>query len=89
MLVHLTTHEGRDEPTLVGFVVPKTVGVAVVRNRVKRRLRAAVAERLGPLATGCGVVVRALPASAEASYVELSADLDKALAHAGRARRPR
>ena len=33
-----------------GFIVSKAVGNAVVRNRVKRRLRAAVADQLtGPL----------------------------------------
>ncbi|HKT00482.1 MAG TPA: ribonuclease P protein component, partial [Rugosimonospora sp.] len=32
-----------------GFVVPKTVGVAVVRNRVKRRLRHLLRDRLAQL----------------------------------------
>ena len=86
VLVHLATHEGARNTTLVGFVVPKTVGTAVTRNLVKRRLRGALAERLCSLPVGAGVVVRALPASAEASYAELCTDLDKALAHA-RARR--
>lgn len=50
-------------PTVVGFVVSKAVGGAVVRNRVKRRLRHLVAPMLDdrqPLK----VVVRALPAAA-------------------------
>ena len=37
------------EPALVGFVVSKAVGPAVVRNRVKRRLRPAVRARLDDL----------------------------------------
>ena len=82
LVVHLTTHEDRTSPALVGFVVPKSVGVAVRRNLVKRRLRAAVAARLGTLG-GTNLVVRALPASADA---ELSRDVDRAL---GRAREPR
>lgn len=82
VVIHLTTHENGDEPALVGFVVPKAVGIAVRRNLVKRRLRAAVAQRLDTLA-GTRLVVRALPASAEAEYAELARDVDRAL---GRAR---
>jgi ribonuclease P protein component len=69
----------------VGFVVSKAVGNAVVRNRVKRRLRAAVADQLnGPLAQHPGgtVVVRALPPSGTADWDELKKDLDSALAGA-------
>ncbi|MEV4654563.1 ribonuclease P protein component [Micromonospora sp. NPDC049301] len=78
-------------PTRAGFVVSKAVGNAVVRNRVRRRLRALVRERLAALPAGSTVVVRALPAAAEASYPRLAADLDAALAAARspRARRAR
>ena len=40
VLLHAVPRPG--EPALVGFVVSRSVGGAVVRNRVKRRLRAAV-----------------------------------------------
>jgi ribonuclease P protein component len=63
----------------VGFVVSKAVGNSVVRHRVSRRLRHLMADRLGTLPPGCTLVVRALPASAEASSGELGADLDGAL----------
>ncbi|MGC4936847.1 ribonuclease P protein component [Kribbella sp. DT2] len=63
----------------VGFVVSKAVGNAVVRNRVHRRLRAVLATRLPDLPAGSLTVVRALPASAAASYAELVADVDGAL----------
>jgi len=54
-----------DGLTRVGFVVSKAVGGAVVRNRVKRRLRALSRPLVmaHPLA-GCSVVVRALPTAA-------------------------
>ncbi|GAA3833383.1 ribonuclease P protein component [Nocardioides panacisoli] len=68
-------------PVRAGFVVSKQVGGAVVRNRVKRRLRHAVRELLVRDAlpsSGC-LVVRALPASATASYGELAADLARCL----------
>lgn len=73
---------GAQAPTQVGFVVSKAVGAAVTRNKVKRRLRALVAQRLTRLPAGSSLVVRALAASADASYAELGADLDKALAAA-------
>jgi ribonuclease P protein component len=64
----------------VGFVTSKAVGTAVVRNRVRRRLRHVMADRLGLLPAGSLVVVRALPSSADASSAELAEDLDRALA---------
>ena len=67
-------------PSRAGFVVSKAVGGAVVRNRVKRRLRALMAARLTTLPRGCDVVLRANPGSAHATYAELSADLERQLA---------
>lgn len=77
--------------TRAGFVVSKAVGNAVVRNRVRRRLRALTRERLAALPAGSTLVVRALPAAAEASYPRLAADLDAALtvARSPRERRSR
>lgn len=63
----------------VGFVVSKAVGNAVVRNRVQRRLRHAVRERLAVLPSGSLLVVRAQPAAALASYTELAGDLERCL----------
>lgn len=63
----------------VGFVVSKAVGNAVARNRVKRRLRHAVRERLAVLPPGSLLVVRAQPAAALASYPELAGDLERCL----------
>jgi len=79
----LVVHLVADGHGTVGFVVPRAVGGAVVRNRVKRRLRALVAARLDMVA-GADLVVRALPAAADASYDKLSADLDGAVRHAQR-----
>jgi ribonuclease P protein component len=52
-----------------GFVVSKRVGKAVVRNRLKRRLR----EGLRPLAVqpGWDLILLARPLAARASYHEL------------------
>ncbi|MFG3282794.1 ribonuclease P protein component [Streptomyces sp. NPDC048111] len=67
-------------PTRAGFVVSKAVGVAVVRNLVKRRLRHLVRERLSQLPAGSLVVVRALPGAGDADHAQLARDLDAALA---------
>lgn len=64
----------------VGIVVSRAVGNAVVRNRVKRRLRHVLRQRLTHLPTGSSLVVRALPAAAEASGGRLTSDLDRILA---------
>ncbi|HEU5473130.1 MAG TPA: ribonuclease P protein component [Actinophytocola sp.] len=62
-----------------GFVVSKAVGNSVTRHRVTRRLRHAVADRLGTLPSGSALIVRALPLAAAASSAELRQDLDAAL----------
>ncbi|MEU3454823.1 ribonuclease P protein component [Micromonospora sp. NPDC006766] len=86
-----TTGAETSAPSRAGFVVSKAVGNAVVRNKVRRRLRHLVRERLGGLPAGSTLVVRALPPAAEASYARLGADLDAAVAaaRAPRGRRPR
>lgn len=78
LVVHLMARD-TDEPVLVGFVVSKAVGNAVVRNKVKRRLRALMATHLDELAPGSLLVVRALPASADAEFTELDRDVTKNL----------
>jgi ribonuclease P protein component len=76
-------------PARVGFVVSRAVGSAVVRTRVKRRLRALVAARIDRIPAGVLVVVRANPAAAAASSQALAADLDVALPRALQALVPR
>jgi ribonuclease P protein component len=67
------------EPAKVGFVVSRAVGSAVVRNRVKRRLREIMRARLASLPEGSMLVVRAQPAAAQARQSDLAADLDRIL----------
>jgi ribonuclease P protein component len=78
LVVHLASPDSGDRPR-VGFVVSRAVGNAVTRNRVKRRLRELVRTQVDVLPSGSVLVVRALPASARASYAELRSDLARCL----------
>ena len=90
VVVHLLLEEPvRASTARAGFVVSKAVGNAVVRNKVRRRLRHLVRPLLGDLPEGSLLVVRALPAAAGASFTTLGADLESALAAARRPRRQR
>jgi len=82
---------GEPGPARAGFVVSRKVGPAVTRNRVRRRLREQVRSRLASVPPGTLLVVRALPASAEASSAELGGALDRGITalRSGRARPPR
>lgn len=63
--------------TCLAFAVGRAVGPAVVRNRVRRRLRSAATE----LGTGPGTYLIAVdPAAGTRSYAELRDDLAGALA---------
>jgi ribonuclease P protein component len=73
---HLLFRPGNDEPARVGFVVSKAVGGAVVRNRVRRRLRDLARGYLGSLPEGSLLVVRANPRAATARQADLAAELD-------------
>ncbi len=82
LVVHLVAPAGDEvvsSSPRVGFVVSKAVGNAVVRNRVRRRLRHLARGHVDRLPASGMLVVRALPASAQASYAELDADLTRCL----------
>jgi ribonuclease P protein component len=67
----------------VGFSVSAKVGGAVIRNLVKRRLRAAAGDLLGTSERSMDFVVVARPSCATAAYAELLAELDQLIARAG------
>jgi ribonuclease P protein component len=66
-------------PARFGFIVTRAVGNATTRNLVRRRLRAACREALPSLTDGIDVVVRALPASAHASWATLHDEIAQGL----------
>ncbi|MFQ6019830.1 MAG: ribonuclease P protein component, partial [Dehalococcoidia bacterium] len=65
-----------------GFSVSKRLGKAVVRNKVRRRLREGV-RTLPPVAGGWDVVISARTVAAQADYWELKRAVASLLARAG------
>jgi ribonuclease P protein component len=73
-------NRGDDGPPRIGFTVTKKLGTAVVRNRVRRRLKEAVrtsaADRLRP---GFDYVFIGRAGVADRGFVKLVADIREAL----------
>ncbi|MEO6826455.1 MAG: ribonuclease P protein component [Microbacteriaceae bacterium] len=66
-----------------GFIVSKAVGNAVQRNRVRRRLKSIAWQLRDRLEPGTDVVIRALPASALASWSTLQEEVFRAVSKGG------
>jgi ribonuclease P protein component len=71
---------GQERAPRFGFIISKQVGTAVIRNTVRRRLKAVCAAAIAEIPQGTDVVIRALPASATASFADLSTDVTRCLA---------
>jgi ribonuclease P protein component len=69
-----------DDPAKVGFIVSRAVGPAVVRNKVRRRLRHLARKYLRSLPGGSLLVLRANPRAATARQEDLAAELDLVIA---------
>ena len=70
---------GTEQPAQVGFIVSKSVGMATVRNKVRRRLQHVITDRYSMIPIGSTFVVRALPPAAGSTFNQLDADLHRAL----------
>jgi ribonuclease P protein component len=77
--VTYVTATGDDRAARFGFIVSRQVGSAVVRNTVRRRLKAVCAEALPTVHPGSDVVIRALPNSATAAFGDLRAEVTRCL----------
>ncbi|MEC8762751.1 MAG: ribonuclease P protein component [Actinomycetota bacterium] len=66
-------------PSRFGFIVSKQVGSAVTRNTVRRRLKAISAGLVDEVRPGSQVVIRALPAAADAPYDVLASEVKRCL----------
>lgn len=74
-------------PFLAGFITTKRIGIAVVRNRVRRRLRAIVDEFADRLVPGTMMVVISRYRAPEASYATLRNEWERLAKRAGILRR--
>lgn len=74
-----------DEPARVAFAIGRRVGGAVVRNRLRRRLRAIVVDAAPPPGA---YLVSAAPEAALLPFPELKAQVTKALQATTRSTEP-
>ena len=77
----------RPGPPAVAYAIGRRAGNAVARNRLRRRLRAAVRERADLLAPDTAYLVAADPAALTMSFAALSEALARALPGPDRGRR--
>lgn len=70
LLVLRSLRTGRPE-TRIGLSTPRTLGGSVQRNRVRRRLREVVRQRIGVMDSGWDLLLIARPEAGSASQAEL------------------
>ncbi|HKI38870.1 MAG: ribonuclease P protein component [Mycobacterium sp.] len=80
LIVHVRRDDGGAPQ--VGLIIPKSVGSAVERHRVARRLRHVVRTMLADLHEADRVVIRALPSSRNVSSARLEQQLRRGLRRA-------
>ncbi|WP_427876003.1 ribonuclease P protein component [Gardnerella sp. 2492-Sm] len=73
----LTQEQQKSLARRLGLAVSKSVGKAVVRNKVKRRLRVIAKEFELLLPQNCDVILRAKPTAAEVSFDSLRLQIEK------------
>jgi len=67
----------------IGFTVPRALGKAVVRNRIKRRVREAVRLRLEQLNPQCEIVINPRRRVLDAPFPELEREVEKLFLRCG------
>ncbi|WP_085104558.1 ribonuclease P protein component [Mycobacterium paraense] len=82
VVVHMRRDSGDDTGPRVGLIIAKTVGSAVERHRVGRRLRHVARTMLADLHGADRVVIRALPSSRQVSSARLEQQLRRGLRRA-------
>lgn len=65
----------------IGFTAPRALGKAVVRNRIKRRVREALRPRLDQLNPQWSIVINPRRKVLEAPFQELEREVDRLFRH--------
>ena len=81
-VVHVLRRDAA-EPTRFGFIVAKSVGGAVTRNLVRRRLRAVCRDILPSVGDGADIVIRALPGAEKVDWATLHTEIAEGIDRAG------
>jgi ribonuclease P protein component len=82
LVIYSLTHEQLPATPQVGLIINKSVGGSVVRHRIARHLRHAMAERLEDLAPHTQIVIR-VRQSADDYREHLTALLEKVIKRTG------
>jgi len=61
----------------IGFTVPRALGNAVIRNRLRRRFREAVSQRLAQLTPPWSIVINPRRAAIECPFVDLDREIGR------------
>ena len=77
LVVYVTS--SKTKSIKVGFAVTKKIGHAVVRNKIRRRLRELVQKQLPNLKQNYNIIVVAKESVTEASFEQLGFELNKLL----------
>lgn len=81
LLIYRSDPFPSDPSSLVGITVSKSIGKAVIRNKLRRRLAAIVNDALGQQAA-MRLLVVARPEAAQAEFADLRTELGSALGRA-------
>jgi ribonuclease P protein component len=68
---------GSGLPSRYGFTLPRAIGTAVTRNRIRRRFREAVSAHLAQLPEDWAIVFNPRRSALDAPFHELMADLSR------------
>jgi len=79
--------DGSDDPPRVAYAIGRQVGSAVIRNRIRRRLRAALAHHESELQTGGAYLVSADRAALNAPFEALVGQVGSLLRPPGAGKR--
>jgi ribonuclease P protein component len=72
---YLRNNEGKGPK--VGFTCPRALGGAVVRNRIRRRMREAVRARIEIASAGWEIVINPKRKSIDATFAEMEREVEK------------